>query len=94
MGIHRPARHTRRAATLQALLTTVLMALGGASQAQQTLTVAAFPAVDEIVRSAIPQWKRSHPNVDIKVVSRQFSDHHTAMTTAAACTSPRSVCSR
>ena len=51
-------------------------------QAQQTLTVAAFPAVDEIVRAAIPQWKRLHPNVEIKVVSRQFSDHHTAMTTA------------
>ena len=52
------------------------------ASAQQTLTVAAYPAVDEIVRSAIPQWKRVHPTVDIKVVSRQFSDHHTAMTTA------------
>lgn len=49
---------------------------------QQTLIVAAYPAVDEIVKSAIPLWKRSHPDVDIKVVSRQFSDHHTAMTTA------------
>ncbi len=55
--------------------------LAGA-QAQQTLVVAAFPAVDEIVKSAIPAWKRLHPTVDIKVVSRQFSDHHTAMTTA------------
>ena len=52
------------------------------AHAQQVLTVAAFPAVDEIVRAAIPQWKRLHPNVDIKVVSRQFADHHTAMTTA------------
>jgi multiple sugar transport system substrate-binding protein len=52
------------------------------AQAQQSLTVAAFPAVDEIVKSAIPAWKRLHPTVDIKVVSRQFSDHHTAMTTA------------
>ena len=58
-----------------------LMVLSPA-QAQETLVVAAFPAVDEIVRSAIPEWKRLHPNVDIKVVSRQFSDHHTAMTTA------------
>ena len=54
----------------------------GSAQAQQTLTIAAFPAVDEIVRSAIPQWKKLHPDVDIQVVSRQFSDHHTAMTTA------------
>lgn len=49
---------------------------------QQTLIVAAYPAVDEIVKSNIPLWKRSHPDVEIKVVSRQFSDHHTAMTTA------------
>jgi len=34
------------------------------------------------VRGAIPRWNRLHPNVGIKVVSRQFSDHHTAMTTA------------
>ena len=53
-----------------------------AAQAQQVLVVAAFPAVDEIVKAAIPAWKRLHPNIDIKVVSRQFADHHTAMTTA------------
>lgn len=49
---------------------------------RQTLVVAAFPAVDDIVRAAVPAWKKLHPDVDIKVVSRQFSDHHTAMTTA------------
>jgi multiple sugar transport system substrate-binding protein len=64
----------------------VACALGGA-QAQQTLTVAAFPAVDDIVKSAIPAWKAKHPNVEIKVVSRQFSDHHTAMTTALSTSS-------
>ena len=52
------------------------------AHAQQSLTIAAYPAVDEIVKAAILAWKRLHPNVDIKVVSRQFSDHHTAMTTA------------
>ena len=50
--------------------------------ARDKLTIAAFPAVDEIVRSALPEWKKIHPDVDIQVVSRQFSDHHTAMTTA------------
>ena len=54
----------------------------GAAQAQQVLTVAAYPAVDEIVRAAIPRWKQLHPTVDIRLTSRQFSDHHTAMTTA------------
>ena len=53
-----------------------------AAHGQQTLVVAAFPAVDEIVKAAIPAWKRLHPTVEIQVVSRQFSDHHTAMTTA------------
>ncbi len=48
----------------------------------QTLTVAAYPAVDDIVRAAIPAWKRRHPTIDIRVISRQFADHHTAMTTA------------
>lgn len=60
----------------------LVLLLVSPARAQQVLTVAAFPAVDEIVRAAIPAWKRLHPNVDIKVVSRQFSDHHTAMTTA------------
>lgn len=46
------------------------------------LTVTAYPAVDEIVRSAVPAWNKLHPDVAIVVVSRQFSDHHTAMTTA------------
>eukprot|EP01137_Pigoraptor_chileana_P017720 Opistho-2@76188 len=50
--------------------------------AQQVLTVAAFPAVDEIVRAAMPAWNKLHPTVTLKVVSRQLSDHHTAMTTA------------
>ena len=67
----------------RAVATLCLMALLLVNaQAKQTLVVAAFPAVDEIVKSAIPFWKLTHPDVDIKVVSRQFSDHHTAMTTA------------
>ena len=52
------------------------------AMAGQTLVIAAYPAVDEIIKSAIPAWKKLHPDVDIKVVSRQFADHHTAMTTA------------
>ena len=68
------------AGQLAAGLSLTLLLAG--AHAQQTLVVAAFPAVDEIVKAAIPAWKRLHPTVDIKVVSRQFSDHHTAMTTA------------
>ncbi len=53
-----------------------------AAKAQDSLTIAAYPAVDEIVKSAVGRWKLRHPDVELKVVSRQFSDHHTAMTTA------------
>lgn len=52
------------------------------AHADPALTVAAFPAVDEIVRAAIPEWKKRHPTIDIKVISRQIVDHHSAMTTA------------
>jgi multiple sugar transport system substrate-binding protein len=62
------------------VLLTTLVAPG--AWGRDKLTIAAFPAVDEIVRSAIGEWKKLHPDIDIQVVSRQFSDHHTAMTTA------------
>jgi multiple sugar transport system substrate-binding protein len=39
--------------------------------------------VDEIVKAARPAWRqRCIPTCEIKVVSRQYADHHTAMTTA------------
>ena len=56
--------------------------LPAAAAARRQLTVAAYPLVDEIVKAALPQWRRRHPDVDIQVVSRQYVDHHTAMTTA------------
>jgi len=70
---------TRRPAALALVLG---LCLSPAAQAQKVLTVAAFPSVDKIIETAIPAWKKLHPTVDIKVVSRQFADHHTAMTTA------------
>jgi multiple sugar transport system substrate-binding protein len=55
----------------------------GATGATSTeLTIAAFPAVDQIVTAALPEWSTRHPSTSVKVVSRQFADHHTAMTTA------------
>ena len=46
------------------------------------LTVAAFPAIDAIVREALPAWNKLNPHVPVNVVSRQSADHHVAMTTA------------
>lgn len=53
-----------------------------AARPVRRLTVAAFPAIDAIVRAALPSWRQRMPDVDVDVVSRQSGDHHTAMTTA------------
>lgn len=78
---HQP-RWNRAARAVAWAWSAALAAAALPAAAQQVLTVAAYPAVDAIVRSAIPRWRQLHPAVDIQVVSRQFADHHTAMTTA------------
>ena len=66
----------------------VLGALAGAAMParaappKRRLSVAAFPLVDEVIRAALPKWRQMHPDVEVEVVSRQYADHHTAMTTA------------
>ncbi len=71
------------AQTRRALLACGLAAATGVrASSRTTLTVAAFPLVDEIARAAIPIWQRLHPDVALHIVSRQYADHHTAMTTA------------
>lgn len=54
------------------------------SAAQAGLVVAAYPSVDKIAQAAAPEWAVQHPSVPVHVISRQFSDHHTAMMTALA----------
>lgn len=52
--------------------------------ARTTLTVAAFPDLDRSVKIAIESWAVSHPDIEIKLTTRAYADHHTAMTTAIA----------
>jgi multiple sugar transport system substrate-binding protein len=59
-------------------------ALGSHAQTTTTLTVASFPSFDLAVKAAIPLYKKLHPEVEIKLVSLAFMDHHNAMTTALA----------
>lgn len=74
---------SRRQALARGLAAAGLAAsLPGHARARTTLEVAAFPLVDEIVRAALPAWRQRHPDVDLRIVSRQYGDHHTAMTTA------------
>lgn len=75
----------RFTATRRALVAAIIAGLwGGVAQAGTTITVAAFPALDAAVKAAIPLYKKQHPDVDIKLVSLAFADHHVAMTTSLA----------
>ena len=74
---HSPSRRRLLAAGLAAAVAPAVRA-----RAARTLTVAAFPLVDQIVKDAAPAWAQRHPDVAINVVMRQYDDHHTAMTTA------------
>lgn len=55
-----------------------------ASAQQKKLTVASFPSFDEAVKIAIPIYKKLHPEVEIKLVSLGYGDHHNAMVSALA----------
>ncbi len=65
---------------------TAALAIGACAgaQAATTLTVASFPSFDESVKVAIPAYKKLHPEIEIKLTSLAYGDHHTAMTTALA----------
>jgi multiple sugar transport system substrate-binding protein len=78
---------TTKRPSIQRLALAAALATGTwAAQAQTTttLTVASFPSFDLAVKAAIPLYKKLHPEVEIKLVSLAFIDHHTAMTTALA----------
>lgn len=66
------------------------LALGAAARGvraqppRPVLRVATFPDLDRAARAAAPLWARLHPDVELKIVSMQYADHHLAMTTALA----------
>ena len=69
------------------VLTLSLVCSFGAHAEKRILTVAAYPAVDAIVKASLPAWQQNHPDVEVKVIPREYADHHTAMTTALATSS-------
>ena len=72
----------RRALLAAGLAATLPAVAPAGATGRRRLTVAVFPLLDEIVKAALPAWQRRHPGVEVQVVSRQYADHHTAMTTA------------
>lgn len=68
-----------------ALVLWLTLACAPAAWAQKTtLTVATFPDLDRAAKAAVEGFQKAHPQVTLKVVSLQYADHHTAMTTALA----------
>jgi multiple sugar transport system substrate-binding protein len=69
----------------KALAFAIVLACAPAAWAQKTtLTVATFPDLDRAAKAAVAGFEAAHPKVALKVVSLQYADHHTAMTTALA----------
>ena len=66
------------------LLAAAALSGTGASVAATTITLATFPDLDRAARAALSRWHAAHPDIDVKIVSRQYADHHDAMTTALA----------
>ena len=64
------------------LATGALAVAGVRAQPRVVINIAAFPLVDEIARAALPLWRKAHPEVEVRIQTRQYQDHHTAMTTA------------
>jgi multiple sugar transport system substrate-binding protein len=82
-----PTRRRLMQAAMVSAAASSMAAFAASSRAARTepagtLTVAAYPAVDAIIKAALPRYRAIHPDVEVRVVSRQFVDHHTAMTTA------------
>jgi multiple sugar transport system substrate-binding protein len=86
-----PTRRRILAASLAASLPTVPRMASATSGPVQRLVVAAFPMLDRGVHDAIPTWSAAHGGVKVEVISRQYDDHHTAMTTALSSSNGRHV---
>ncbi|WP_102126529.1 ABC transporter substrate-binding protein [Deinococcus planocerae] len=56
--------------------------LGMAAAQTKTITVAAFPDLDSVIKAALPGFKKLYPNIEVKINSLAYADHHTALTTA------------
>jgi multiple sugar transport system substrate-binding protein len=68
----------------RALASMAIALAAGHAAATTTITVATFPDLDRAAKAALPRWHAAHPDIDVKIVSLQYADHHTAMTTALA----------
>jgi multiple sugar transport system substrate-binding protein len=70
------------------LATAVMLSVAAAgAHANTTLSVAVFPKLDQGIKDSLPEWKKLHPDIDVKLSALAIADHHNAMTTALATSS-------
>jgi multiple sugar transport system substrate-binding protein len=69
---------------LRPLVIAGLLAAASAYAETTTITVASFPDLDRSAKAAIDGFKKLNPNIEVKVVTLAYGDHHNAMTTALA----------
>lgn len=81
---------TRRRQLLAAAMSTLAGPVRARGEPQK-LVVAAFPLVDQVVKQALPDWQKAHGGIEVEVISRQYDDHHTAMTTALSSASAKQL---
>ncbi|GBF06718.1 sugar ABC transporter substrate-binding protein [Deinococcus aerius] len=67
--------------TLTALTLALVASVAGA-QTKKTITVGVFPDLDSVVKAALPGFYKTHPNIEVKINSLAYADHHNALTTA------------
>ncbi|WP_026234814.1 ABC transporter substrate-binding protein [Calidithermus timidus] len=61
------------------------LALGGMVLAQKkVITVGIFPNLDDAIKAQLPGFNKLYPNIEVKLVTLQYADHHNALTTALA----------
>lgn len=61
------------------------LALGGLALAQKkVITVGVFPNLDDAIKAQLPGFYKLYPNIEVKLVTLQYADHHNALTTALA----------
>ena len=88
---HPRGRRLLAAAALAPMTSLAPSSRASSSPTGQRLVVAAFPMVDQIIKGALPAWQKTQGGIEVEVISRQYDDHHTAMTTALSSSSSGSL---
>jgi len=66
------------------LIAGALILASFASAQKTTITVGVFPDLDSVVKAALPGFNKKFPNIEVKINSLAYADHHNALTTALA----------